>query len=391
MARETKVGLIVGLGVILFVSVFVSDYLSVPESAEALSDAPAPNFVERTTNQPEFTLVREEETDSDTPIATDPRDLAAVSLETIEEIQGSPELGGPPPFREATEPLTGTIDDSTPLAQAPEVNIGHGRPIGVGQIDDTHLARDHQLDAGRTGPGLDAIGDTIRVDIPEPVLRDPQTATIKHTVKPGETLTSIARKHYDGDGNLWRSIRDANPGKVGANGEIVQGVVLTIPKRSIGTENPGGELADLEADETSRPERKRVRVITVQEGQTVSELAYEHLGSANKWQLIMDVNTDVLEKPEHLRAGMKLRIPAERVVEVIEEANEALAGPLKAIEDATSTASTYTVKEGDNLSTIAGKLLGDPNRSDEIFQANKDKLNSADKIRVGMKLKLPAR
>ena len=138
-------------------------------------------------------------------------------------------------------------------------------------------------------------------------------------------------------------------------------------------------------------------MVTVKEGETLSELASEHLGSAGKWQLIMDVNTDVLEKPEHLRAGMKLRIPAEPVVEVIEEANTALAGPGSARqtppapEQPTSGRSTYTVKEGDSLYRIAQKVLGDGDRYDEIYKANKDKLKNASDIQVGMTLKMPAR
>lgn len=394
MARETKVGLIVGLGVILFVSLFVSDYLSVPESTETLSDVPSPNFVEQTTNQTEFTLIREEETSPAATRPTDPREFAAVSLESIEEIHGTPEHDATPPFREAAQPLTGRIEDSTPLALRPHITTG--QPIGGGRIDDPQLALDNQLDVRRPGPGLGP-ANTVHIDIPKPVLRDPQTITIKHTVMAGETLTAIARKHYDGDGNLWRSIRDANPGKVGSDGQIVQGVVLMIPKRSPQTQDPAGDLAQPETGQSDNPERQRVRIVTVKEGQTLSELAAEHLGSAGKWQLIMDVNTDKLDNPRQLRAGMKLRIPAKPVVELIEQSNEALSGATDGGPPAISGAiktdqdNTYTVQAGDNLSTIAGKLLGDPNRYDDIYQANQDQLSNADDIRVGMKLIIPAR
>lgn len=394
MARETKVGLIVGLGVILFVSVFVSDYLSKPETAEALPDAPSQNFVENTTNQPEFTLVREDDTDPAVTI-TDPIELAAVRLAGIEERQGPPSvtIDAPveaPPFRRTDQPLTGTIDDSTPLAQNPR----NPDPIGFNRIDDTQLAQRNQLSPDRQGPVPVGLGELPRVDITEPQLINAHPVTIEHTVKPGETLTAIARKHYDGDGNLWRSIRDANPGKVGTNGEIVQGVTLIIPKRSTEANDPTGDLAERSANGGDRPQRQRVRMITVKEGDTLGELAAKHLGSSGKYPLIMAVNTDVLDKPEHLRAGMKLRIPAEQVAEVIEEANEALTTVTptdvrEAIERIESN--TYTVKEGDSLSSIAGKLLGDANRYDDIYKANKDKLSSADDIRVGMLLKLPTR
>ena len=397
MARETKVGLIVGLGVILFVSVFVSDYLSVPEQADALTDVPTPNFVDQTTNQPEFVLTRDDETDPAEQI-TDPRDLAAVSLENIERRDGPPAEPpsvtiGTPPFRDGPA-LAGPIDDTTPPAFDPNVD-----PIGRTRIDDANLARGHQLSPDREGPGSDRLADIAHVEIPEPLLINAQPETITHQVASGETLTAIARKHYDGDGNMWRSIRDANPGKVGTNGEIVQGIVLTIPKRSTEADDPTGDLAERSATGGDRPQRQRVRMITVKDGDTLGELAAEHLGSAGKWQLILDVNTDKLESPRQLRAGMKLRIPAEPVVQVIEEANQALSGTSddrSAREIAAETieraeTNTYTVKEGDSLYRIAQKLLGDGERYNEIYKANKDKLSSASDIRVGMTLKLPNR
>jgi len=396
MARETKVGLIVGLGVILFVSVFVSDYLSVPKHQEALAEEDLPNFVDQTTNQPEFILTRESDTPDTTPPA-DPRELAAVSLEQIELRHGPPTGGGAqaegtPPFRETGSALA---DDTTPIAAAPIGNPGN--PVGVGAIDDPRLAAGNQLNTRRIGPGVDPLADLAHVEIPERLSINEQPAKIEHKVASGETLTAIARKHYDGDGNMWRSIRDANPGMVGTNGEIVQGVVLVIPKRSTEANDPASELSNRAAGNSERPARQRVRMVTVKEGETLSELAAEHLGSAGKWQLIMDVNADVLESPRQLRAGMKLRIPAEPVVELVEEANNALAGatddepPVLANEIERDRSNSYTVKEGDSLYRIAEKKLGNPERFNEIFEANRDKLASANDIRVGMKLKLPNR
>lgn len=391
MARETKVGLIVGLGVILFVSVFVSDYLSVAPHQETLADDDLPNFVEQTTNQPEFILTREDDTDPATPTA-DPRDLAAAGLENITRNEAPPTVTiGAPPFREAPA-LAGPIDDTTPTARNP-VNPDRG-PVGFRAVDDTHLAQSHQLAPDREAPDNDPLAHLDHVEIPQPQLINAQPETLKHKVASGETLTSIARKHYDGDGNMWRSIRDANPGKVGTNGEVVQGIVLTIPKRSAQADDPTGDLAERSATGGDRPQRQRVHMVKIKEGETLSELAAEHLGSAGKWQLIMDVNTDVLKKPEHLRAGMKLRIPAEPVVEVVEEANNALAESDQSQperEARPTDRNTYTVKEGDSLYRIAQKLLGDGDRYDEIYKANTDKLSSASDIQVGMTLKLPNR
>lgn len=388
MARETKVGLIVGLGVILFVSVFVSDYISSPSPEEAFADTDLADFHQQTTNQTQL-LVRP---GNDLPAELSTTDLAAVSLEQIERRYGPPPAPRDPhtlvepPFRDAPPSLVGPGEETTPIAIDPNTPRP---PIGVGRIDDSGYATEHQLDNRRIGLAR-GIDDTIvHVQIPDPPVINHQPQQVRHEVKAGENLTTIARKHYDGDGNMWRSIRDANPNKVGTNGEVVQGVVLIIPKRSTETTDPAAELTR-DTPNSERPSRTRVRIVKVKEGQTLSEIAYEHLGAGNKWRDIMAVNPE-LKKPEHLRAGMKLRIPAEDTSRQIDAAENAMRGQPQPETTRTAEASTYTVQAGDSLYRIAQRKLGNGERYREIYEANRDKLRSADDVKVGMKLKLPAR
>jgi len=51
----------------------------------------------------------------------------------------------------------------------------------------------------------------------------------------------------------------------------------------------------------------------------------------------------------------------------------------------------YTVKAGDTLSKIAKGHFGDAKRYMEIFNINKDILTNPDLIKVGQKLKIPAK
>jgi nucleoid-associated protein YgaU len=50
----------------------------------------------------------------------------------------------------------------------------------------------------------------------------------------------------------------------------------------------------------------------------------------------------------------------------------------------------YDVKSGDTLSKVAKQFYGDANRYNEIFEANKPMLKSADAIYPGQKLRIPA-
>ncbi len=50
---------------------------------------------------------------------------------------------------------------------------------------------------------------------------------------------------------------------------------------------------------------------------------------------------------------------------------------------------TYKVQAGDTLSKIAKDFYGNANDYNRIFEANRDKLQSADKIQVGQELVIP--
>ena len=52
--------------------------------------------------------------------------------------------------------------------------------------------------------------------------------------------------------------------------------------------------------------------------------------------------------------------------------------------------STYTVKAGDTLSSIAKERLGSAAAYPKIFDANRDQLNDPDLIKPGQVLKIPA-
>ncbi len=55
-----------------------------------------------------------------------------------------------------------------------------------------------------------------------------------------------------------------------------------------------------------------------------------------------------------------------------------------------STQRTYRVQAGDTLSKIAKEMYGNANDYNRIFEANRDKLQSPDKIQPGQELVIPA-
>ncbi len=49
----------------------------------------------------------------------------------------------------------------------------------------------------------------------------------------------------------------------------------------------------------------------------------------------------------------------------------------------------HIVRDGESLPSIAARRMGDPQRADEIFQANRDLLESPDLLPVGITLRIP--
>lgn len=103
---------------------------------------------------------------------------------------------------------------------------------------------------------------------------------------------------------------------------------------------------------------------TVQKGDTLWRIASKKLGSGNKYKVIMTLN--------HLSSD-KLKVG--QVLKIREKA-----------EEATPSATAYTVKKGDTLWKIAKAKLGSGNRYKEIMTASGI---TTDQLKVGQVLKIP--
>jgi nucleoid-associated protein YgaU len=164
--------------------------------------------------------------------------------------------------------------------------------------------------------------------------------------------------------------------------------------RSFGKESdisPGSSILDQvidqvqdtefpEAMELTKPREEQdqqtapTKAYTVRAGDTLIGIARRQLGNGERWTLIHRLNADVLGPDAILKIGMRLRIPADARTSGKPER---------------SSSRAYTVVSGDILGNISMKLLGTSKRADEIAKLNG--LESANDIRIGMILKIPAK
>ena len=120
--------------------------------------------------------------------------------------------------------------------------------------------------------------------------------TISHTVKPGESLWAIADQHL-GDGSRYKEIVELNHDLLGARPSFLEpGWVLELPA-------PAG------ADTQAHP-------YTVKPTDTLTDIAQEQLGDADRYMEIYDASTGItqpggahLTDPDVIDVGWTLNIP----------------------------------------------------------------------------------
>jgi len=149
---------------------------------------------------------------------------------------------------------------------------------------------------------------------------------------------------------------------------VVGFMVNFIEKRKGNIDVPGVSN-DLRIEETMQngEDLKNPENIIVKKNDSLWKIAVRVYGDGYKWTEIAKVNN--LKNPGIILEGQKLVIP--KIEKVITDTIEK---------------TEYVVVGGDNLWNIAVRVYGDGYKWTKIWQDNKSKLNSPDKLEIGMRL-----
>ena len=140
---------------------------------------------------------------------------------------------------------------------------------------------------------------------------------------------------------------------------------------SLPSAEPGKfELADLLRFAGVLPDATPPRTYTVKPGDTLSGIAQDQLGDADRWPEIFVLNRASIRNPDLIFPGQVLILPGDTPMD-----------PPPRI---------YIVQSGDTLSSIAREKLGDADRWPEIFALNGDVISNPDRILPGQVLVLPS-
>ncbi len=446
MAQETKVGLLVGLALILLVGLVLSDLLTGEEPEADPANSPTnfsrgvqddiyhqPDSTPRTDNAaadsrassltqanppagydaagyPSRGMTRDDASPDQLP-TTPPAPPSPADSQFTPGRGSSP--ADPLPSREPLLPELDTQDARQPGNAVARFDASLEAMRLAARVPSPSSSdassRDERIGAVR---GV-AVTDGPALPVPTEVADEPALPsrsggqTVHLYVQAGQSLADIARQHY-GNPEYARILAQVNADRLTRSGIARPGTRLDLPpldspafQRML--EPVHAEHADRTPEAvpqlpsrppaTSRPAAAD-REIQVSAGDTLSELASVHLGSGSRWDELLKANRDQLESPQDLRAGMTLRLPDR---DAAPDANATRADRDPASSSSTTSASasrasatTYTVVAGDNLTRIATRFLGDGERWDELLDANADQLSRPEQLRVGMVLKLPA-
>ena len=130
------------------------------------------------------------------------------------------------------------------------------------------------------------------------------------------------------------------------------------------------------------------KLYTVNGGDTWSALAQRFYGDETRARNLRLANDD-LDEPVQ---GREILVPVYDLAEEagIRAALRPEARPAGASTSAAAPGETYEVVSGDSLSGISLKVYQTSAHWKAIFEANRDQLESPDRLKLGMKLKLPA-
>lgn len=126
------------------------------------------------------------------------------------------------------------------------------------------------------------------------------------------------------------------------------------------------------------------RTHTVATGETFVSIARAVYGDGRYYQALVDANPSI--DPDKLRPGMTIQVPPDSQVKQ-SSGKSSKSAPSSS---KSSDGKTYTVQSGDSLYKISKKLYGTGEKSDALYEANKQTIGpDSTRLKIGMVLALP--
>ncbi|MEK7731440.1 MAG: LysM peptidoglycan-binding domain-containing protein, partial [Planctomycetota bacterium] len=155
------------------------------------------------------------------------------------------------------------------------------------------------------------------------------TKSVQYTVAPGDTLSKIALAHF---GNKSRTsvnaIFDANRSTLASPDDLKAGLVLSLPvvegmvrlvksvppKATPPTSSKTEEAKKHPTKKSAEPPAPTYRWYQVKMNDRYASIAREQLGDAGRWRELHELNKDKFPNPHSIREGVRIKLPAAKVL-----------------------------------------------------------------------------
>jgi len=219
----------------------------------------------------------------------------------------------------------------------------------------------------------------------------PREAPQFYTVVAGDSLYRIAEKTFGpGKGPQWRRIAEVNPA-LSDPSRLRPGmrIVIPIPQAPQGPVPDVAEEATAIADSGTPSPQDYV----VKPGDTLGEISMAVYGTSRKWRMIRQANGNL--DPRALRPGLKLVIPQVQAGPAVAQSDtraidRALQEVSEFVTDTSRPSGVYRVKRGETLYAIARRVLGDGKRWKEIYELNRQEMSAPEDLSAGQKILVPS-
>jgi nucleoid-associated protein YgaU len=299
MRRDTQIGIILGIVILVIIGVFLSTRAS--DDGTVL-----PNLV-LSEGVRQKTEVKEIDINSffkESKKAEPEKELAVEFL--TEEVLVSEELV------ESTQPEE--QPEVTIVETSYEESSLEGKWEGVAEeiVEESEIAEQEEavVEDVHVVQNIPSVEEAV-IPIPE---EEPQTSSytasaepVYYKVQSNDNLFKIARKHY-GDGKKWVKIFEANRDIMPDSNSLYIDQLLLIPDVSVEKKSNVGFLAQV----SGRVDKERpvnVDTHTVKAGDTLYRIAEEYYDDASVWTKILEANEDTLEDEGSLIKGQILILP----------------------------------------------------------------------------------
>ena len=297
MRRDTQIGIILGIVILVIIGVFLSTRAS--NNISVLPDLVLSEGVRQKTEVKEIDInsffKESKKAEPEKELAVEfPTEEVLVSEELVELTQ--PEMQP-----EATIVET-SIDEESSLEgkwEGVAEMIVEEPKIAEQEVEDVHVVQNT--------PSVEEI------IVPEPE-EEPQTSSytasaepVYYKVQSNDNLFKIAKKHY-GDGQKWRKIFEANRDIMPDSNSLYIDQLLLIPDVSV-ENRPKESFITQVRGRLDNERSNNVDTHTVKAGDTLYRIAAEYYDDPSVWTKILEANEDTLEDAGSLKKGQVLIIP----------------------------------------------------------------------------------